>query len=185
MNKKLSRQQNESLSEVEEISRELYISHAQLSSTFGNDWFGEKAETFARFFGTPLFLGAQTIIVILWIIANVSGIVHFDIYPFILLNLAFSIQAAYAAPLILLAQTRQASRDNARVKADSQHRERLAQDSIKRLGLAQQNTERLLELLEQNTQLTILTKELSENIDKLITELHERVLKNHESISEK
>lgn len=157
--------------------KELYISHAHLSSTFGNDRFGEKAEAFARFFGTPLFLGVQTILVILWIITNITGIVHFDQYPFILLNLAFSVQAAYAAPLILLAQTRQAGRDNARTKADTQHREMLAQDSIERLGLAQQNTERLLELLEQNTRLTFITKELSEKIEKLTTELHGHLLK--------
>lgn len=53
-------------------------------------------------------------VVLFWIIANVSGRVRFDLYPFILLNLAFSLQAAYAAPLILLAQTRQ---------ADARHRD--------------------------------------------------------------
>ncbi len=70
-----------------------------------------RAESFARFFGTPTFLIAQTIIVAVWIWVNVAGWTQFDIYPFILLNLAFSLQAAYAAPLILLAQTRQADRD--------------------------------------------------------------------------
>ena len=84
--------------------------HAHLNTTFGNDAFALRAEAFARFFGTPLFLGAQTLIVAVWIGLNVSGVTQFDVYPFILLNLAFSLQAAYAAPLILLAQTRQAAR---------------------------------------------------------------------------
>jgi uncharacterized membrane protein len=65
-----------------------------------------KAERFARFFGTPTILVSQTIVVAIWIGINVAGLTKFDVYPFILLNLAFSLQAAYAAPLILLAQTR-------------------------------------------------------------------------------
>src|ERR1700730_3097323 len=81
--------------------------HRHLTSVFGNDWFALKAEAFARFFGTPVFLVGQTVIVAIWIILNVLGLTKFDVYPFILLNLAFSLQAAYAAPLILLAQTRQ------------------------------------------------------------------------------
>src|SRR5215475_3314884 len=87
-----------------------HLPHLHLSSVFGDDWFALKAEAFARFFGTPLFLVAQTIVVAIWIGLNVGGVSHFDVYPFILLNLAFSLQAAYAAPLILLAQTRQADR---------------------------------------------------------------------------
>jgi len=83
--------------------------HLHLQSVFGDDWFALKAEAFARFFGTPSFLIAQTVIVAIWILVNVLGLTTFDIYPFILLNLAFSLQAAYAAPLILLAQTRQAT----------------------------------------------------------------------------
>ena len=79
--------------------------HLHLTPVFGNDWFALKAEAFARFFGTPIFIIAQTIFVTAWILLNVFGIFHFDLYPFILLNLAFSTQAAYAAPLILLAQT--------------------------------------------------------------------------------
>src|SRR5689334_24259224 len=85
--------------------------HVHLQSVFGDDWFALKAEAFARFFGTPRFLIAQTVIVAIWILINAVGLTAFDIYPFILLNLAFSLQAAYAAPLILLAQTRQADRD--------------------------------------------------------------------------
>src|SRR5437763_3118916 len=87
--------------------------HAHLSSVFGDDWFGRRAEGFARFFGTPTFLVAQSVLVAFWIALNVVGLTRFDVYPFILLTLAFSLQAAYAAPLILLAQTRQADRHKA------------------------------------------------------------------------
>jgi uncharacterized membrane protein len=85
------------------------------------DAFGRVSETIARFFGTARYLVIQTILVIIWIFLNVFGIWHhWDPYPFILLNLAFSTQAAYAAPLILLAQNRQAERD--RVEADEDRR---------------------------------------------------------------
>src|SRR2546421_778195 len=134
--------------------------HRHLASAFGNDWFGVKAETFARFFGTPTFLIAQSVIVSIWIMLNVIELTHFDPYPFILLNLAFSLQAAYAAPLILLAQTRQADRDKAHTDADAQHREALAQASIEREELAAKQSAQIFELLNQNTQLTQLTQEL-------------------------
>ena len=83
--------------------------HAHLASPFGGDAFGRRAEAFARLFGTPSFLIAQTFVVVVWIALNAAAAsLRWDPYPFILLNLAFSTQAAYAAPLILLAQTRQA-----------------------------------------------------------------------------
>uniref|UniRef100_UPI000F08FA07 DUF1003 domain-containing protein n=2 Tax=Pseudomonas TaxID=286 RepID=UPI000F08FA07 len=59
--------------------------HAHLAPTFGTDKFALRAEAFARFFGTPTFLGAQTLIVVLWVCLNVFGVAHFDLYPFILL----------------------------------------------------------------------------------------------------
>lgn len=149
-----------------------HLPHRHLSSVFGNDWFALKAEAFARFFGTPVFLVTQTVIVAIWIILNVLGVTHFDIYPFILLNLAFSLQAAYAAPLILLAQTRQADRDKAHVDADAQHREALAMASREREIMAAEQTAKLLELMRQNTELTELTKQLSEKIEVLTRELH-------------
>ena len=80
--------------------------HAHLSGPFGHGGFGAVAEKLARFFGTPQYLLTQTLLVIAWIAANSLGIAGFDLYPFILLNLAFSTQAAYAAPLILLAGNR-------------------------------------------------------------------------------
>ena len=151
--------------------------HAHLSTTFGNDTFALKAEAFARFFGTPMFLGAQTVIVAAWIILNVAGVTQFDVYPFILLNLAFSLQAAYAAPLILLAQTRQAARDKAHSDADAQHREALAVANSERQAAAAKTTEQLLTLLEQNTQLTEMTKQLTERIEGLTLEMHEHFVR--------
>ncbi len=148
--------------------------HAHLASAFGSDRFALQAEAFARFFGTPLFLGAQTAVVAVWIVANMMGATRFDPYPFILLNLAFSLQAAYAAPLILLAQTRQATRDKAHAEADAQHREALAVANEQRQSLAAQNAAQMLELLEQNTQLTAQTRELAARVEALTVEIHHR-----------
>jgi uncharacterized membrane protein len=150
--------------------------HRHLRSPFGDDWFGHKAEGFARFFGTPLFLGAQTAIVAIWLLVNIAGWTKFDVYPFILLNLAFSLQAAYAAPLILLAQTRQADRDKAHADADAQHREALAKASEQRQALAADEMGRLKDLLEQNTRLTELVKDLSQRIELLTEEMHHKVV---------
>ena len=87
--------------------------------TYDPDAFGRFAERLARFLGTGRYLAAQTLLVVLWITLNVVGISqHWDPYPFILLNLMFSTQAAYAAPLILLAQNRQADRDHDEVERD-------------------------------------------------------------------
>jgi uncharacterized membrane protein len=149
--------------------------HRHLSSVFGDDWFAVRAEGFARFFGTPTFLVAQTVIVGVWIALNVAGVTSFDLYPFILLNLAFSLQAAYAAPLILLAQTRQADRDKAHADADAQHREDLAQASFERQELAAQQSAEVFRLLKQNTLLTQATQELTQRIKELTDEIHRRI----------
>ena len=85
------------------------------------DAFGRFSEEVARFFGTARFLVAQTILVAFWILLNTLALfnaIRWDKYPFILLNLMFSTQAAYAAPLILLAQNRQAERERASVEED-------------------------------------------------------------------
>ncbi|HEV7872190.1 MAG: uncharacterized protein JWR62_2290 [Modestobacter sp.] len=83
------------------------------------DAVGKFAEGIARFLGTGRFLAVQTLIVIIWIVINVAAVrLRWDPYPFILLNLAFSTQAAYAAPLILLAQNRQADRDRVQAEED-------------------------------------------------------------------
>ena len=159
--------------------------HAHLASPFGNDWFAGKAEAFARFFGTPIFLGGQTAIVLIWIGLNVAGLTHFDVYPFILLNLAFSLQAAYAAPLILLAQTRQAERDKAHAEADARHREELADANAQQLASAAENSARMLELLEQNTELTELVKKLAERIEGLTSEMHKQFVQSPPAVGTK
>jgi uncharacterized membrane protein len=147
-----------------------------LMPVFGEGWFALKAEAFARFFGTPVFLVAQTAVVAIWIGINVAGLTKFDVYPFILLNLAFSLQAAYAAPLILLAQTRQADRDKAHAEADAQHREAIAEMNEKRQILAGEQTTQLVVLLQQNTKLTELTTQLSQRIETLTREMHDKLL---------
>ncbi len=89
------------------------------------DSVGQFAEGFARFMGTAKFIGWMTVFVVVWITLNVVGLFKaWDPYPFILLNLAFSTQASYAAPLILLAQNRQEARDRVSVERD---REQAAQ----------------------------------------------------------
>jgi uncharacterized membrane protein len=87
--------------------------------TYDPDAFGRFSEKIARYLGTGRYLAVQTILVVLWIGLNAVGwSLQWDKYPFILLNLAFSTQAAYAAPLILLAQNRQADRDKAETERD-------------------------------------------------------------------
>ena len=81
--------------------------------------FGRFSESIARLLGTARFLVVQTVLVATWIAINVLAVsLRWDPYPFILLNLAFSTQAAYAAPLILLAQNRQAERDRQTTERD-------------------------------------------------------------------
>src|ERR1700677_1300965 len=93
----------------------------QMGARYDADAFGKFSEGIARFLGTGRFLFWQTMLVIAWIVLNTVGLIkHWDPYPFILLNLAFSTQAAYAAPLILLAQNRQDDRDRANI---DRHRE--------------------------------------------------------------
>jgi uncharacterized membrane protein len=83
------------------------------------DAVGQMTESIARFFGTGRYLLIQTVIVLGWIAVNVFAVtLRWDPYPFILLNLAFSTQAAYAAPLILLAQNRQENRDRVALEED-------------------------------------------------------------------
>ena len=90
-----------------------------LGAHFDPDAFGRFSEAIARFLGTGRFLAGQTVVVFFWILINAVAVrLRWDPYPFILLNLAFSTQAAYAAPLILLAQNRQDERDRAQAERD-------------------------------------------------------------------
>src|SRR2546425_11326928 len=128
--------------------------HAELHGAFGQDTFGKRAEALARLFGTPNYILGQTIVVIIWIALNAIAVsLRWDPYPFILLNLAFSTQAAYAAPLILLAQTRQAAHDKVHEESAARHRDYLSRKQEK--------------LLEENTALTEQVKELTEHVDAL------------------
>ena len=98
--------------------------------SYDPDAFARFAEKLARFLGTGRYLAAQTILVIVWIALNaVAWSLRWDKYPFILLNLAFSTQAAYAAPLILLAQNRQTDRDRAEVERDREMNSRALADT--------------------------------------------------------
>ncbi len=136
---------------------------------FGEDAFGQYAENAARFFGTPQYIVGQTIVVIVWVILNAVGLsLKWDPYPFILLNLAFSLQAAYAAPLILLAATRQAERDKKfATVVGKRHDEMEAHDEA---ALSE-----LRKLLDDNTKLTKADKELTEQVAALTREIHAKL----------
>jgi len=91
---------------------------------------GRFGESFARFLGTGRYLAIQTVFVIVWILLNLFAVtLQWDPYPFILLNLAFSTQAAYAAPLILLAQNRQENRDRVALEEDRRRAEQTKADT--------------------------------------------------------
>ena len=145
----------------------------QQHGAFGQDSFGRWAERAARFFGTPQYIIGQTLVVIAWVVLNAVALVsHWDPYPFILLNLAFSTQAAYAAPLILLAETRQADRDKALgAKAEHRHDEQVRHGD-QRVAAIKAETDKLQQLLEANTDLTRQDKELTEQVASLTREIH-------------
>ncbi len=149
--------------------------HAEFHGAFGNDSFGRIAEKAARFFGTPQYIVGQTVAVIAWVVVN-STQLHlgfaWDVYPFIALNLLFSLQAAYAAPLILLAQTRQADRDKI-------HADRIDQNHSRIERAAKAETDKLLELLQSNTTLTQQDKELTEQVAGLTKQIHLLLTKQH------
>jgi uncharacterized membrane protein len=145
----------------------------QQHGAFGQDAFGRRAERAARFFGTPQYIVGQSIVVIAWIVLNAVGLVaHWDPYPFILLNLAFSTQAAYAAPLILLAQTRQADRDKIAGGRAEHHHEEQTKTAEQRVAALKAETDKLGQLLEANTDLTRQDKELTEQVASLTREIH-------------
>ena len=151
--------------------------HPELHGAFGNDAFGRMAEKAARFFGTPQYILGQTVAVLAWVVLN-STQLHlgfaWDVYPFIALNLLFSLQAAYAAPLILLAQTRQADRDKIHADRIDKHHSRLEQ-------AAKTETDKILELLQSNTDLTKQDKELTEQVADLTKQIQALLTKQHKS----
>jgi uncharacterized membrane protein len=112
------------------------------------------ADKVAGAMGSWTFIIAQTLFVIVWMLLNLIGFLkHWDVYPFILLNLLFSTQAAYAAPIIMMAQNRQSDRDRIQAQKDYQT-----------------NTDAKLEIEE--IQVTLTTME-SEKLDKIIRMLEE------------
>src|SRR3954469_11165730 len=112
-------------------------------------------------------------VVIAWIAVNAIAVTaRWDPYPFILLNLAFSTQAAYAAPLILLAETRQAERDRIRGEHESVKHEQLTKDAEARVELIKRETDELRQLLESNTELTRQDKELTQQVAELTQKIH-------------
>jgi len=151
-----------------EAEHELEHHHVELRGAFGNDAFGRVAEKAARFFGTPQYILGQTVAVAAWVALNSSQLhlgFAWDVYPFIALNLLFSLQAAYAAPLILLAQTRQADRDK-------MHSDRINKSHSRLERAAKAETDKLLELLQSNTDLTRQDKEMTEQVAELTRQIH-------------
>src|SRR5438270_5103156 len=159
------------VSEFEHRQRE------KLHGAFGNDAFGQIAEKAARFFGTPQYILGQTVAVLIWVVLNATQLhlgFAWDVYPFIALNLLFSLQAAYAAPLILLAQTRQADRDK-------MHADRVDKSHRRLERAAKLETDKILELLQANTELTQQDKELTEQVADLTKQIHALLTKQHKS----
>jgi uncharacterized membrane protein len=147
-----------------------------VTAPFGEDAFGRRAEAAARFFGTPKYIVGQSLVVIAWIAVNAAAVsLRWDPYPFILLNLAFSTQAAYAAPLILLAQTRQAERDKIALDRAEEHREAVMGRIQEREAAIKRETDELKELLATNTNLTQQDKELTERVEALTRQIHARL----------
>jgi uncharacterized membrane protein len=140
----------------------------RVGSRYDPDAFGRISESTARFLGTGRFLVAQTVIVIGWIVLNtVAFIHHWDPYPYILLNLAFSTQAAYAAPLILLAQNRQDDRDRANIERDREVAARTQADAeflARELAAVRLALDNVVTTDELNHRL--------ERLEKLITDQH-------------
>jgi uncharacterized membrane protein len=131
------------------------------------------AERTARFFGTPQYIIGQTFVVALWVVLNAVALIsHWDPYPFILLNLGFSLQAAYAAPLILLAQTRQADRDKIQEEGEEKRHDAITKQGDKRVAAIKAETDKLTQLLESNTDITRQDKELTEQVAALTREIH-------------
>ena len=149
---------------VDELERRRHALHG----AFADDAFGRLAERAARFFGTAQYIVGQTAAVVAWVLLN-STQLHlgfaWDVYPFIALNLLFSLQAAYAAPLILLAQTRQADRDKV-------HADRVDKTHSRLERAAKLETDKILELLHANTELTRQDKELTERVADLTKQIH-------------
>lgn len=138
--------------------------------------FGRFAEGIAQTLGTARFLAFQSVVVVIWIALNAaSWALRWDKYPFILLNLAFSTQAAYAAPLILLAQTRQEKRDKVQSDNDRRVAERTQADTeflareLAGVRLALQDAPTTEDLDDHFEKITTALERLGERLERLET----------------
>jgi len=100
-----------------------------LRPTVNDEAVGRLSERIARFLGSWRFIGYMTAFIIFWIVLNIGPWKHPDTYPFIFLTFLLSLQASYAAPLILLAQNRQADRDRVQYQEDRARTDRLIADT--------------------------------------------------------
>ena len=106
------------------------LTSRRLSLSVDPETVGRISESVARFLGTGRYLFWQTVLVVVWVALNLFAVkLRWDPYPFILLNLAFSTQAAYAAPLILLAQNRQENRDKVSLEEDRRRAQQTKADT--------------------------------------------------------
>jgi len=165
---------------VESLHKHEVLSERPLSETeeVQHLTFGQRvADKIADFGGSWTFILSFCMFLVLWIVINAGVLLRqpFDPYPFILLNLAFSLQAAYAAPLILLAQTRQADRDKAAAENDARHREDLAREALRQQDESHTQLNLLVTLINRNTELTELTHKLSLQIDGLTRDIHQQI----------
>ncbi|MCX6449554.1 MAG: DUF1003 domain-containing protein [Actinobacteria bacterium] len=143
-----------------------------LKPSYDPDAFGRWSEKFARFLGTARFLVYMTAFVLLWVTWNslAPDDLKFDHYPFIFLTLLLSLQASYAAPLILLAQNRQADRDRIQAKEDRDRDERnIADTEYLARELASLRT-----ALGEVTTRDYLHSEISEAIEEIVTKLNKK-----------
>ncbi|MDO8915961.1 MAG: DUF1003 domain-containing protein [Coriobacteriia bacterium] len=118
----------------------------------GDRTFGQRlADGTARILGSWPFIIGQTVLVSLWIVLNVTAVIRrWDPYPFILLNLMFSVQAAYAAPILMMSQNRQAERDRYQAQADFDTNEK-AECEIEDIQAHLDTIEKSLERIETAT----------------------------------
>lgn len=137
------------------------------------DAFGQFSEAIARFLGTGRYLVIQTVIVFVWVTVNVFNIAPFDEYPFIFLTLILSLQASYAAPLILLAQNRQEDRDREQLERD---REMAARTQADTEYLARELAGVRLALAD-----VVTTEDLRDQLERINEALDELIQRSHGS----
>ena len=145
------------------------VSRPAVAGINGPDRFGRAGERFVRLFGKPRFLVGQTVVIAAWVIVSSAGFgPRFDPYPFIFLNLRFSALAAFAAPLILLAETRHADRDKVRGESEARHR---AEVDARLSALVQHGVDQaevIARLAEDNRRQTAQIAEILEQSSRLL-----------------